>query len=114
MPARLGAPACGACAGRGAAAVDVEVGLGALVSSPTKLSRVGLLVGSGASGGSAGTRTHEAQRRHRASDVYVPSWRYAEASSPRAEDVSFARRSPPRARIAFLRASALAAADDMA
>ena len=42
---------------------------------------------------------------------YEPSAVNAAASSPRAEDVSFARRSLPRDRIAFLRASALAAAD---
>lgn len=36
---------------------------------------------------------------------------YADASSPLAEEVSLARRSPPRLRMAFLRASARAAAD---
>lgn len=40
-----------------------------------------------------------------------PSWTKAGASSPLAEDVSFAKRSPPRDKIAFFRASALAAAD---
>lgn len=44
-------------------------------------------------------------------DDYGPSGANAAASSPLAEDVSFARRSLPRDRIAFLRASALAAAD---
>lgn len=41
----------------------------------------------------------------------VPSCMQAGASSPLAEEVSLARRSVPRLRIAFLLASALAAAD---
>ena len=45
---------------------------------------------------------------------YVPSGNNTGASSPLAEVVSLARRSVPLARIAFLLASALAAADDMA
>lgn len=40
----------------------------------------------------------------------TPSWRYAGASSPRAEVVSFASRSVPRLRMALRRASARAAA----
>jgi len=38
---------------------------------------------------------------------------YAGASSPRADDVSFARRSEPLLRMALLRASARSAAEDM-
>lgn len=47
----------------------------------------------------AGTRGHE------------PSFMYDAPSSPRAEVVMRARRSPPRARMAFLRASARALAE---
>lgn len=43
----------------------------------------------------------------------VPSCMYAGASSPLADEVSFARRSPRRPRMAALRAAARSAAEDM-
>jgi len=67
------------------------------------------VLGKCASGGSKYFHEIRIQKSRECNDR--PSWRYAGASSPRAEVVSFASRSVPRLRMALRRASARAAAD---
>lgn len=98
-------------AGRELLAVRDWIG-GVGVSSPRNWRTFVECVGKGASGGSGAARSRQARCEGWTADCDVHE--YTGESSPRAEVVSFARRSAPRFRMAFLRASAFAAADDMA